>query len=752
MKSRIEQFPVMNPNPVLSVAKDGTVLYSNIAGEPLLHEWGVLVGEKLPFYIGDFVQRVISWNSPEKMEVKVGNKVYLIAFHPLPDEECVNIYGFDISDQKELERKLQESKEDLAEVHKTAHIGNWKWNIVTNELSWSDEVYRIFGLNPQEFEATFDAYFNYVHPDDRNIVVNAIKKTFEGEPYSVDNRIITANGEERIVHSDAEFTFNEDNIPVYARGIVQDITERKKAEEALQESEERFRSAFDDSAVAMALVGSDARFLRVNDVFCRMLGFEKSEIEGHTFLDFTYPEDMKPSILAHKAVINNEKPFLSIEKRYIRKDGRVIWCDVSSSPVLNPKGCPIYTVAHIQDITERKKAEEALKKAHDSLEERVEERTTQLEKAYKLLKESEESLAEAQRITHIGNGDWNLVTGEIHWSEELYRIFGLELQESDLIYGKLLNYVHPDDRDCVNKAFQRGLKGTHINIDYRIILANGEERTVHTQTEAIFDEKNIPIRLKGIVQDITERKKAEEALANIETARKKEIHHRIKNNLQVISSLLDLQGEKFKDGKDIKNSEVLEAFRESQDRVISMALIHEELHEGGGGNTVSFSPYLEKLVKNLFQTYKVGNNHICLNLDLEESLFFDMDTAVPLGIIINELVSNSLKHAFPGRDKGELLIKLCREENGGYINSIEESKNGDRQITSYTLTVSDNGVGIPENLDLENPDTLGTQLVASLVDQLDGELELKRNNGTEFTMKFIVMEKIIRHQHQHYNN
>jgi two-component sensor histidine kinase len=139
-------------------------------------------------------------------------------------------------------------------------------------------------------------------------------------------------------------------------------------------------------------------------------------------------------------------------------------------------------------------------------------------------------------------------------------------------------------------------------------------------------------------------------------------------------------------------------------------------------------------------------------MDLEENILLDMDTAVPLGIIINELVSNSLKHAFPGRDKGELLIKLCREENGGYINSIEESKNGDRQITSYTLTVSDNGVGIPENLDLENPDTLGTQLVASLVGQLDGELELKRNNGTEFTMKFIVMEKIIRHQHQHYNN
>ena len=168
--------------------------------------------------------------------------------------------------------------------------------------------------------------------------------------------------------------------------------------------------------------------------------------------------------------------------------------------------------------------------------------------------------------------------------------------------------------------------------------------------------------MRGTVQDITERKKAEEALANIEIARKKEIHHRIKNNLQVISSLLDLQAEKFKNREDIKDSEVLEAFRESQDRVISMALIHEELYKGGGIDTLNFSPYIEELAENLFLTYRLGNTDISLNMDLEENIFFDMDTAVPLGIIVNELVSNSLKHAFTGRDKGEIRIKLRREE------------------------------------------------------------------------------------------
>ncbi len=132
---------------------------------------------------------------------------------------------------------------------------------------------------------------------------------------------------------------------------------------------------------------------------------------------------------------------------------------------------------------------------------------------------------------------------------------------------------------------------------------------------------------------------------------------------------------------------------------------------------------------------------ISLKTDLAEHVFFDMDTAVPLGIIINELVSNSLKHAFIGRDKGEILIKLHREENAECISSIEERGNEDCESTCFTLTVSDNGVGIPENLEIEDLDTLGFQLVTTLVDQLDGELELKKNNGTEFTMRFAVIEK-----------
>ncbi len=147
--------------------------------------------------------------------------------------------------------------------------------------------------------------------------------------------------------------------------------------------------------------------------------------------------------------------------------------------------------------------------------------------------------------------------------------------------------------------------------------------------------------------------------------------------MQVISSLLDLQAERFRD----KN--VLESFRESQNRVVSMALIHEELYKGKRTDTLDFSAYPQKLAENLFQTYSVKSKNIRLYTDLEKKAFFNMDIAVPLGIIVNELVSNSPKHAFHGRDNGEIQIILHREENG-------ERKSYGTKSANFVLSISDN--------------------------------------------------------------
>ena len=623
--------------------------------------------------------------------------------------------------------------------------------------------------------------------------------------------------------------------------IAKDITERKRAEEALRLSYIYNRSLIEASLDPLVTIGPDGKITDVNGATEQITGYSRNELIGTDFSDyFTEPEKARQG---YQQVFTDGKVWdYSLEIQH--KDGHITPVLYNASVYRDENG-EVGVFAAARDITESKKAEETLKKIHENLEKLVKERTAELEKAYKFLKESEKSLAEAQKMAHIGNWEWNIATDEAHWSDELYRIFGLNPQEAPVGQNELFKYIHPDDRDYANKTFKEGSKGEQTSVDIRIILDNGEERTIHVQTETIFDEDNIPIRVKGITQDITERKKAEEkseylanivesssdsvitlslegivtswnkgaeqiygypaeeilgknssivepdnlkgeikrfsekikkgeqiqhyetlrekkdgtivnisatlspvfnasgnlvaisgiarditerikaeeALAKIDKLRIKEIHHRIKNNLQVISSLLDLQAEMFDDEK------VRWAFKEGQNRVVSMSLIHEELYKGEGADTLNFSEYLQKLAENLFQTYSLRSKSIQLLMDLEKDAFFDMDISVPLGIIVNELVSNSLKHAFTEGEKGEIRIQLCREKKGDEMHK-----------SLFSLIVSDNGRGVPENIELENLESLGLQLVSALVGQLDGKIEIKRDSGTEFRIIFSAAE------------
>ncbi len=316
-------------------------------------------------------------------------------------------------------------------------------------------------------------------------------------------------------------------------------------------------------------------------------------------------------------------------------------------------------------------------------------------------------------------------------------MFGYSLEEG--IGRPIWDFISEESKAVAKLSLERRQKGINGNYELKLMRKDGSPIWAHLNAKSLFDKDGKFMGSLSMLTDITKRREAEYALANIEIARKKEIHHRIKNNLQVISSLLDLQAEKFKGRKDINDSEVLEAFRESQERVTSVALIHEELHEGEGTDTLNFSLYLEKLVENFLQTYSLGNTDVSLNMELKENVFFDMDIAVPLGMIINELVSNSLKYAFPDRKTGEVQIKLFSEKAEDKLSDSEDKFSG--KSTQYTLIVSDNGIGIPEKTDFKNSDTLGLQLVNILVDQLNGTIELKIGKGTEFIIKFSTAEK-----------
>ncbi len=215
--------------------------------------------------------------------------------------------------------------------------------------------------------------------------------------------------------------------------------------------------------------------------------------------------------------------------------------------------------------------------------------------------------------------------------------------------------------------------------------------------------------------DITERKLAEaqiQASLREKEVLLQEIHHRVKNNLQVISSLLDLQSQQ------IEESAMLEVFRESQNRVKSMALVHEKLYQSKNFAKINFAEYTESLVKYLFKAYELQSGHITLKLYIDE-VTLNIDTAIPCGLIINELVSNALKHAFPDNQSGTITISLHSDIN-----------------QNLTLIVKDDGVGLPMDWDFKNTKSLGLQLVKVLTKQLKGTIEIERTRGSQFRLDF----------------
>jgi len=299
-------------------------------------------------------------------------------------------------------------------------------------------------------------------------------------------------------------------------------------------------------------------------------------------------------------------------------------------------------------------------------------------------------------------------------NDAMARMYGYE--NSGGIVGRPLSTIfRPGEPDHVEFARRFISSGYQVqNAETRIADGDGPTRFFLNNVMGII-EGGFLVRLWGIQQDITALKQVEDEIKRSlreKEALLREIHHRVKNNMQVISSLLSLQSRHITDEKS------LELFKDSQNRVRSMALIHEKLYQSKDLAGIDIGQYIQGLAQQLFRLYEMDPGRIAFRLDAHD-ITFQIDTAIPCGLIVNELISNALKHAFPDGKKGEISVSI-------------HSRNDDL----YALTVKDSGIGIPESLDITRTDTLGLSLVKSLADQLRGTLEVGREGGTAITITF----------------
>ncbi|AXV39583.1 MAG: hypothetical protein CIT02_04260 [Methanobacterium sp. BAmetb5] len=322
------------------------------------------------------------------------------------------------------------------------------------------------------------------------------------------------------------------------------------------------------------------------------------------------------------------------------------------------------------------------------------------EMRYRLLAENASDMIS----THKNSGNYSYASP---YSLELIGYLPEELEDESAFI-----FIHPDDIESVKENQAKLVSSGNIVItNYRLKHKEGNYVWVES-TARILDPQTGEIIV--ITRDISERMVAEQELRSSLKDKEillQEIHHRVKNNMQIISSLLNLQS------NFITDPEAISVFRESQNRVKSMALLHENLYQSREMDKVDFKQYVKKLTDNLLSTYSAHSSHLKTEIS-SENVKLNIETAIPCGLIINELLTNSLKYAFPHGQNGTIYLK---------IKAINDK---------YVLILGDDGVGLPPNFNLESTDTLGLRLVHNLVNQIDGELKVKNSKGTCFEILF----------------
>ncbi|NMC72847.1 MAG: PAS domain S-box protein [Geobacteraceae bacterium] len=538
----------------------------------------------------------------------------------------------------------------------------------------SDNV-RQFGYSPDELLSGTVPFSSLVHPDDLERVASEVAMFASGgvDRFQQEYRLLAKDGSARWIDDRTVVERDRKGNVTYFQGIILDVTERRRAEDALRESEEKFRVLAETAPSAITLHQDDT-FIYVNPAMCRISGYTEDELLGMRFWELAVPDDRDMLREHGRARLPGNTVPSQFEYRLVTKDGDIRWATASAGTVVF-RGKPAGVAIHI-DSTEARLVKEKLRQSEA------------------LFSSAFRSSPDSVNINRLEDGlylDVNdgfcAMTG--YRPEEVIGRTSLELNI----------WVNPEDRarlvrEISRHGFVKNLEAEFRRKDGSVLTGQMSARSIEFGGERC---------IVNIVRDVTEQRRADERLrASLaeKTVLLKEVHHRVKNNLQIISSLLELQSDFIED------EEAQRFIRESQNRICAMAIVHEKLYQSESVASINLGDYIESLTHFLVSSFMKDTDRIWLTVEVEE-IPLAIDEAIPCGLIVNELVSNAFKHAFPRGEKGELSVR-CRCGEDGMI----------------TLTVSDNGVGMPPGFDMGRSESLGLQLVTMLVKQLRGRMSL----------------------------
>jgi PAS domain S-box-containing protein len=533
----------------------------------------------------------------------------------------------------------------------------------------------------------------------------------QAEEIAWKNAALTLENSKALSLEETRQTLHE--LQIHQIELVMQNEEMKRTQLELVVSRDRYFNFYDLSPVGYFTLSEKGLILEANLTIATLLGVVRSELVKKPISRFIHEEDQDIYYLHGKQLFETGKP-QTFELRMMKNDGTAFWAHLELIVAQDADGTPLSRIV-MSNINERKLAEAVLQRTHDELERQTE-----------ALLESEKHYRELVEGTPGIIYSFSIKRGGLYYSSHVTEILGYSPEHLYAQPTLWYNSIHPDERYSVDQLIRDAATCKPFCIEYRIRDALGNWHWFEDRSTGYhFD--GIDTIVEGLVLDITEHKGAEKALLVYDKALRasleekdvllKEVHHRVKNNLAAIMGLIDLQGQS-------NDEQTRAAMTELSNRIRSMSLVHEQLYRSENFARIDFQDYLNVLTAHLRSSYQSSRNiHVSV---AASGVKMGLDSAVPCGLLITELVNNAFKYAFPAG-------QTCSGASGCEI-AVSAEWDG----AAYTLTVSDNGVGLPDGLDWTKTKTMGLVLVKMLGQhQLQGKIEVDYTGGTRFRLRFV---------------